>query len=364
MRDFNQPGKASVLFDGQFGSTGKGLAAAYVALNSPVDISVTNASSNAGHTTVLQGGRKFITFHLPTAGVINENALIYLDQGAMIDPEVLMEEIEEFGIDPERLFIHPNAAVITPADKEYERKLTSGATSIASTQKGCGRALARKIMREGAVAGNYPWHLKVQKSVRSINLNQALKDGARVMIEVPQGFSLGIDRQFYPHTTSRCVSVMQGLTDAGVNPHFLGNVLMTTRANPIRVGNILSEGDTGTRMGYSGDVYPDQRELTWGELGRVPERTTVTKRIRRIFTWSNNQYCEALEVNRPTHVFLNFINYMNSRDELDGLVQKMNDIENHLGLRVGRLYGTGPAVQDVHNNYDSASGFFNERVPV
>ena len=54
--EYIKNGKASVLVDGQFGSTGKGLLAAYLALQpqNEVDIATTNASANAGHWTKFQ----------------------------------------------------------------------------------------------------------------------------------------------------------------------------------------------------------------------------------------------------------------------------------------------------------------------
>ena len=50
MIEWGTKGKASVLVDGQFGSTGKGLAAAYLAehIKQPLDVATTNAGAQAG----------------------------------------------------------------------------------------------------------------------------------------------------------------------------------------------------------------------------------------------------------------------------------------------------------------------------
>lgn len=45
-----QEGKLNLLLDGQFGSTGKGLFAHYIGCTNHIDIAISNASSNAGHT--------------------------------------------------------------------------------------------------------------------------------------------------------------------------------------------------------------------------------------------------------------------------------------------------------------------------
>ena len=59
-------------------------------------------------------------------------------------------------------------------------------------------------------------------------------------------------------------------------------------------------------VGYSGDGYPDQQELTWEEVGQTPEKTTVTKLTRRIFTLSKIQTAEAIRTCAPDEIFLNF----------------------------------------------------------
>ena len=65
---FVTKGKASILFDGQYGSTGKGLAAAWVGESNEIDWCTTNASANAGHTTVFSDDREpIVSFHIPSA---------------------------------------------------------------------------------------------------------------------------------------------------------------------------------------------------------------------------------------------------------------------------------------------------------
>lgn len=43
-------GRVNILLDGQFGSTGKGLFAEYISKHNRIDIAITNAGPNAGHT--------------------------------------------------------------------------------------------------------------------------------------------------------------------------------------------------------------------------------------------------------------------------------------------------------------------------
>jgi hypothetical protein len=74
--------------------------------------------------------------------------------------------------------------------------------------------------------------------------------------------------------------------------------MMVVRTYPIRVG------------GNSGPGYGDQYEIEWADIGVEPEITTVTKKERRVFTWSDAQYRQALVANQPDIVFLNFCNYL------------------------------------------------------
>jgi adenylosuccinate synthase len=355
MSNFIKHGKASIVIDGQFGSTGKGLAAAYQCEKEMLRndilwdqmICTTNAAPNAGHTTVLPGGRKFITFHMPTIAVMNDAPSIYLNAGAIIDMDVFKDEIEELKIRPRRIIVHPNAAIITKEDKKYEQDRASGATKIASTQKGVGRALARKIMREGTTAKDIRSEfLKIGADVVAMDLNEAMSMNWAVVIETPQGMGLSLNNAFHPHCTSREVSVAQSLSDAGVHPSYLHKTLMTTRTFPIRVGNIVDE--TGQTIGYSGGVYDDQMELSWDEFPHVePERTTVTKRVRRIFTFSAQQYRDSIARLRPDIVHIGFCDYLKSRQDFIRLLDKMQKAHSFYKYEPEIVCSFGPCTTDV-----------------
>lgn len=368
MSSFLTRGKASIVIDGQFGSTGKGLAAAYQVAQMDKDcpnhnweytVCTTNAAPNAGHTTVLPDGTKFITFHMPTMGVLKKDSMIYLNAGAIIDLEVLEQEMNLLDVDYSRVVIHPNAAVITEEDKDYEKNKSSGATQIASTQKGVGRALARKIMREGMTAKDYTKHLSyLGMSVRAVDLNDMMEKGYAVCIETPQGMGLSLNNGFHPHCTSREVSVSQSLSDAGVHPHYLHNTLMTARTYPIRVGNIVD--DNGKTIGYSGGVYEDQHELNWEDFPNVePERTTVTKRVRRIFTFSEMQYRESIARLRPDIVHLGFCDYFLNEAELVKTLNKMMVAHAKYKVNPRIVYSFGPCTTDVLSLHDAVERLSN-----
>lgn len=347
--NFVKPGKASIIFDGQFGSTGKGLAGAWVGEHNHVDWCTTNASANAGHTSIIDG-KPYILFHIPSVFLTareNAHCNIYINAGAIIDLDVLEREIEELGINVNQIFVNPNAAVILPEDKEAEADRKSSQTKIASTQKGVGAALARKIRRDGPNLGQHieRTYRRVPFQLKTVSLNQEmLARQAAVTVEVPQGFSLSINSSgFYPYTTSRDCTLQQGLSDAGIAPRLFHKSMAVIRTFPIRVGNI-TEGEK--QIGYSGHVYPDQREIKWSDIDQPEERTTVTKRVRRVFTFSKKQYEAMLRHSMPDVVFLNFVNYLNSKRAQE-LVGDMKAIERANNLSALHFYGYGPASDDI-----------------
>ena len=318
--------------DGQFGSTGKGLIAAAIGQTNKIDIATTNASANAGHTACWEDGRKIIVCHLPMAGVVNTDAQLYINAGAIIDEDKLLEEIEENGVG-DRLMIHPNAAIIEPWHKATEKRAT-GVSKLGSTQKGVGAALRDKVMRAGKLARDCP---KLNDWINTMDLNERLKMGARVVMEVPQGFSLGYHSEFYPYCTSRQCTPAQGFADAQISPYFMGMTIMTLRTYPIRVG------------GPSGGWYKDQEETTWEEIGQTPELTTVTKRIRRVATFSWLQYRAALAEIRPDVIFSNFMNYLSADKRMVFSDQLYNVYQEVLGYGKTPMMitGYGPNVEDV-----------------
>jgi adenylosuccinate synthase len=150
----------------------------------------------------------------------------------------------------------------------------------------------------------------------------------------------------------------------GISPKFLGDVYLVLRPYPIRVGNVIEDG---VQQGYSGGGYDDQVEIDWEEIARksgMPleyatilrekEKTTVTKRVRRVFSFSKRQLREAVMVNGATKLALNFANYIDwacfassSRDKLTTkILDFIKMLEDDAGIPV-TLVGTGPQYDHV-----------------
>lgn len=368
MRDIDQiqffeAGKASMVVGGGFGSEGKGAAAAWLAHNyAPVDYATTNAGAQAGHTTRYRDEHlNFVCFHLPTVGVVQhrKNAQFgtaprsYINGGSIIDPDVLIREVSDCGVDASSIRIHPRAAVITDDNRATERDFTSSTTRLGSTQKGVGAAISDKVMRRALLAER---HHKLKGAIQQIDLNEVLNGMGRVSVEVPQGTGLSLNHGYnYPACTSRDCWVGSGLNDAGIHPKYLGEVCMVMRTFPIRVGNIFNE--QGEKLSDSGPFYEDSKELDWSRdfPHLEPERTTVTKRVRRIATWSHDQYLEALSLNRPTVVFLSFCNYLRGPEAFWELFGRMRHAEELVGVDPAHIFNVGPCVEDTLTSPDEVA---------
>lgn len=326
----------TVLFGGQFGSEGKGLIASYLAERERFNLATTDAGPNAGHTAIYKGN-PLITFHLPMVGVLTPGCTLWLNGGAIINPEILLREIDTMetvhGIEiKSRLLIHPHAAVIEPQDMEEETDTLGPMAKISSTQKGVGAAARRRMGRGAHTAQDFK---ELKKFVNVVHPQRWPK----VVVEVAQGYGLSINSGFYPYTTFRCCSPAQGLMNASIPtsiPHKIWSVL---RVNPIRVGSLPN--------GYSGDCYPDQHETSWEALGLEPQYTTVTKRLRRVFTYSRMQVEKMIRETAPTHILINFAQTQTAGwlDTTTGYIQQTY---RDYGLPQPEIfYGYGPSAEDI-----------------
>ena len=337
--------KADMIIDLQFGSTGKGLIAGYLAEKNGYDTVINANMPNAGHTYINDAGRKWIHKVLPN-GIVSPNLKrVMLGPGSVFSLDQLSKEINESHdlIAGKTLVIHPFASVLANHHRNEE---AAHLNSIASTMQGSAAAMIEKIWRQ---VGNNPTAIEVLKGtvfeqyVCTVEeWQEYLNESENILIEGAQGYSLGINAGFYPYCTSRDCTPSRFLADCGIPHTMLRKVIGTARVHPIRVGN--------TPGGYSGDIYSDQRETSWEELGVQAETTTVTGRNRRVFTFSRIQIEAAIRECQPDEIFLNFCNY-DKCDTIEAVDIVNKALYNH--QPAGRIvyYGHGPARQDVRLGY-------------
>jgi adenylosuccinate synthase len=336
-----------MVMDLQYGSTGKGLIVGKIAEDYRPDTIVTAWAPNAGHTYITSeslGKRKFVHTHLGN-GIVSPNVQqVLLGPGSVINPEQLAAEIESCAdlLGGVRILIHPCAAIAT--DRHIAEE-AGPMTKIGSTKKGVGAAMIQRIRRDPDdmnIAGACD-NAITRYVCSNDEYSDALERAQNILIEGAQGYGLSMYHGFYPYTTSRDVSVWQILADCGIGGSVVATpveVIGTCRTFPIRVANRF---DTeGAQVGYSGPCYPDQREISFEELGQATELTTVTKLPRRVFTFSDRQIYEAIRYNSVRTVFLNFLNYCRDEAEVRAVVNGVTAT----GAKI-RWAGLGPSYDDV-----------------
>ena len=348
-----EDGKVNFLIDAQWGSTGKGKLAGYLFDRNPnLKFAVSNNMPNAGHTYT-KDGKDFIFKVLPV-GSLFDGVVSLLGPHAAIRVDLLEYEMEmvknEIGKYPE-VVIHPLATIVTTEDITEETGLIDG---IASTGQGGCSAMTKKIWRRGEanLAKDCEEVKHLVGDTHSI-LREGLKDGYAGLAEGSQGFDLSLNcGHSYPHTTSRDCLIGIMVDNCGVPLKSVGSIIASFRTLPIRVGSTKNT---------SGPFYDDQTEMTWKEVSDlcgydVEERTTVTKRVRRVFTFSEEQTRKFCEYVRPDYAFLNFVNYFPEGKDRDEMLENVGSILEDYGCSL-RLLGTGADLEDMIDTKDFAPLF-------
>lgn len=310
-------GTLHVVVGGLYGSEAKGHVTGWLAKSPHVAAVARVAGPNAGHTAY-RDGVGFALRQIPCAAVTNLDCRLIIAAGSEIDPDVLYGEIDQLeaaGIPVrDRLWIDPEATVITEDHKQAETKLTG---RIGSTAKGIGAARSDRLMRNATTweewykslpRDDYMDNMSLNMVPTAPMLNSAFASDKDVIIEGTQGFGLGLHAGEYPYCTSSDCRAIDFLAMTGLNPWAPSielQVWPVFRTYPIRVA------------GNSGPMY---RELSWEELAArtngyiKPERTTVTKKVRRIGEWDANLAHRAMVANGwPSHRLypvLTFVDYV------------------------------------------------------
>lgn len=353
-----RPGKFNMIIGGQAGSEAKGKLSGWLCDKYKPDLLVMTASPNAGHTVVTPAGEKMVSYHLPVGSVMCECPIV-LGPASLINTVTFKKEIRDLDIDPTRIYIHPRASIIIPAHIQAEE---SGRMSdIGSTLQGIGECRRSKLRRDGN-------HVFAQDiTMEFINdiggmvadttaiINAHLIANNMVLCETTQGFDLDLEHGIDPrYCTSKMVgNPSMAMAEAGVPPNWVGDVYGVIRPYPIRVNN---------RTGTSGP-YAEAPEIDWetvaercgfpGELEDLAEITTTTKLSRRVFEFSWQRYAKFIQVTNPTHICLQFANYLDwdayGVTDYGYLPPAVLDFVNRLEVgnpRVSHI-GTGPGHDEM-----------------
>jgi adenylosuccinate synthase len=227
-----------------------------------------------------------------------------LGAGAVIDMPILLHEISDWDLQPDRLMIDPQAAIVQSRHLTAELRIVE---RISSTGKGVGAAVAEKVMRDSAVvlARDVDALRPYVRAVAPV-LHDALRQRRMVLLEGTQGTGLSLHHGAYPYVTSRDVTAGSLCGEAGIGPTAVSEVILVVRTYPIRVG------------GPSG---PLREEIDWATVTResgspkpIAEYTTVTGRLRRVGRFDMRAVEAAAQLNGATQIALTFVDYLDARN--------------------------------------------------
>ena len=341
----------AIVVGGQFGSEGKGKVSHYFAKVMEANIVVRCGGPNSGHTVYDSHGKARIFQQLPTASILKKPKLA-ICSGSYIDLDILFREINDTKIEPNQLYIDPNAVIITESLKT--REVSSGLVQrIGSTASGTGAAVTARINREGSLtfAKDIPALKSFIVNVTELLHGVLIKKG-RVIIEGTQGFGLSpIHSGFYPYATSRDTTASAFLSEVGLSPLYVDEIIMVIRAFPIRV---------------SGNSGPLKNEIDWQTIKTegnhkriIEERTSVTKMLRRVGRFDPDIVKKSIIANCPTKIVLNHIDYVCHLDQ-SLYFEKVYSFIRYIRESINRdieFIGLGPDHVERYEDY-----FFTKKV--
>ena len=297
-----------VIVGGQYGSEGKGHVAAYLARS--YDVLVRVGGPNAGHSVKSRSG-VHVYHHLPSGCKDHVRAEVLIGPGAVIHVRKLLREIRECRLKPGQVFIDPQAMAIAPKDIRAERELQQ---EIGSTKQGVGSASSRKILHRGKRTVRLARHcrsLRKYLGPTHERLERAYSERKSILLEGTQGSGLSLHHGSYPHVTSRDTSVAGCLAEAGISPSRVRRILVVVRTYPIRVASPKHKGKTSGAL---------KREISFDEVARRSgldatklkraEKTSTTRRDRRVGEFDWELLRRSCELNAPTDIVLTFVDYM------------------------------------------------------
>ena len=321
----------TIVAGGQWGDEGKGKFASYLALvDRPAYACRVGLGPGAGHTVVHRGAVHKLR-QVPSAWV-NPDTRLRLGAGVLVDPPVLLEEIDRLGV-ADRIGIDPRASVIEPHHVADDRSDPHLVARVQTTGSGHGPCLAARALRTARLAGEVPELAPYLVDV-SAELNAALDRGQDVHVEATNGFLLSVLYGTYPFTVSKDSTASTAAADAGIGPTRVDEVVLVFKTFPTRVGG----GEFPTEL--------DEAHAT--RLGFV-EHGTVTGRRRRVGRFDFELARRAALVNGATQLAVSFLDRLDPSAATRARAEDLNPAATEFLDRLERelrapvtLLGTGP----------------------
>ena len=272
---------------------------------------------NAGHTLVVDGQKCVV--RLVPSGILRRDAICVLGQGTVVDPKVLVGELETLeakGLAPrERMRVAERAHVILSYHILVDGLREATTSAIGTTKRGVGPCYEDKAARRGirlrdfrsradltsrvaraleawapvivALGGQVPSVESVVDDAWAAGQNllplladtaalteAALRDRKRVLFEGAQGTLLDVDHGTYPFVTSSSAIAGGACTGVGIGPSRIDAVVGLAKAYCTRVGGgpfpTELEGPVADRIrtvgAEFGSVTGRPRRVGWVDL--------------------------------------------------------------------------------------------------
>ena len=264
----------------QWGDEGKGKITDLLSRSADVVVR-SQGGVNAGHTVVV--AEKTFKLHLIPSGILYPNTECIIGSGTVIDPQVLIEEIEQLKalkVTVDNLYISQTAHITMPYHRKIDRasEESRGEYKIGTTGRGIGPTYADKSERTGirvldlmnsehlqkqlswtinyknvileklynlppldsekviAEYLKYAEYLKPFVIDSSLKIYEAVKEKKNILFEGAQGTLLDLDHGTYPYVTSSNPIAGGACVGAGVGPTAIDRVIGVAKAYTTRVG--------------------------------------------------------------------------------------------------------------------------------
>ena len=382
--------KVDVVLGSFYGDEGKGKIIDYLSQKADISVRCTGGN-NAGHTIEIDG-KKF-AFHLIPSGILNKDTIAVIGNGVVVDPKVLIEEIENVkanGYSAENLKVSDKAHVIFPYHIEMDRlqEELRKENKIGTTCRGIGPVYCDKYERCGIRMGDLV-NKKYEKQLRinienknkifeahghkTINadevieeynkyadylkeyvvdtvdlLHNAIEEDKKILCEGAQATLLDIDFGSYPYVTSSSPSIGGICTGTGIGAKYIGEVYGVLKAYSSKVG----EGPYITEQ--NNEIGDKIRELGH-------EYGTTTKRPRRCGWLDLVALRYAVMINGITGLAINHVDTIGKLDEIKLCVGYKKDGKTSMQFSTDLDYiaDCEPVYETFKGNFGDISGIKN-----
>ena len=368
-----------VIVGAQWGDEGKGKIVDLLTRYADIVVRF-QGGNNAGHTIVLKG-EKFV-FHLIPSGILYENKQCVIGNGVVVDPAVLIEEVNElkkrgYLKDDSQLMVSEEAHLILP----YHRRIDIARDrvfKIGTTGRGIGPAYEDKVARYGIrvvdlmdeevfrkklkanllqknaylsevlkeecfeLSEIFDEFLRFKKQLEkyvrntSIILYDEIQKGKHILFEGAQGALLDVDHGTYPYVTASNTVAGNACAGSGIGPTMIDSVIGVAKAYTTRVG----EGPFPTELK---DQVGERIREKGGEYG------ATTGRPRRCGWFDAVVVNHAIRINGIQEVAITKLDVLNDFDKVKICVgYRVNGkILHHVSSNLKILESSEPVYEEL-----------------